>query len=600
MSEGYKERCLITDEAVSMWSFDGDVFDRITYQPSNLFIIDEVDNNNPAYVQHESPTIPAMTIGNPSLIGLEMGNQYSAIFGGVGQINSIPQVWPKTYLNIASSPTYAFPDNGSFSVEFVFRKDTEDPWVSWRSGIIFTYPEKISPIIRKSGVFTIYTHWGSGGEYLTVQGPLASHDVSKTLIDYQHNTVHCVLVWDVKQITPFQYIGTQSTYLNNILVHTTNQTYFSNTFPVTNNSSPIEIGGFTTLVGSSFQSDRNASRLYLDQVSIYNYGLDQDMVAYHYKKIYDYVNMITHEFPKFYWSMSDNEIANTNTAVAEVGGKDGTLYGGFVRSQSGPPTIPITSATRFTETGFMHVLTQHASLNYYRLANINSDYTFELWFRSSAINICTLASMRSFNADFSGLLLELNVFNDQENRGAIQFTERLGVKCSADGAYNDDAWHHVLVRRAGNTVSLFVDGVLKSTTVNSVSVNSDPGQLMVFSDGPHSFAGPGAVCHIAFYSYALSDAQVSNRVAYQVSYRISGKVTLQGNPVLATLRFYHSNTGELISEIDTDSVTGDYTVELLTNENVDILVFDKYNKNVRYRAYGPVAPSANTDLPISI
>ncbi len=73
-----------------------------------------------------------------------------------------------------------------------------------------------------------------------------------------------------------------------------------------------------------------------------------------------------------------------------------------------------------------------------------------------------------------------------------------------------------------------------------------------------------------------------------------------GNPVAATLRFYKSNTGELIDEIDSDPVTGEYRKELFNNGNIDIMVFDKYNKNVRYRAYGPVAPAGFDDYPIII
>lgn len=596
MSQGYKERCLLTDNAVAMWSFDGDQYDRAAYLPLQTSIIDEVDNQSPAQIQHETPTVPWFTIGRPSLVELEQSNQYSGIFGGSGPIVGLPQSWPKTYLTVGHTSAFSFPQRGSFSVELIFRKDSESQWITWKNNY---YVSKRSPVIRKTGVFDINTNFGYGETYIQIVGPLATQTIQQSTLDFTAVNVHLVLTWTVEQIAEFEFRGTQRVYANNRLLASSSRQYFDNTYPNTNLSVPIEIGGYSTVPsGSTEHGDRNGSRLYIDQVSIYGYGLTHDQVSTHYKKIFSYRNMVINEKPDFFWDMADTDSANGISA--DIGGKNGTLYGSYTKGVSGPTKLPTTSAVLFNTSGWMWV----PNIGYYGtldpLKSISGDYTFEFWFSSGATEPGTLLAMQGLTANFDGWLMEINVGNNQHRQGSIQFSERRGVYCFSDGAYNDSEWHHIAVRRSGSTITMFIDGSAAATTTASPTTLDDPGQLIVFSNGPRSFAGPGRMCYLAIYGYAMQDAQIACRSTYQVGYEIKGIVTLQGNPVQATLRFYYSNTGELIKEIDSDLETGEYRIELYNNRNVDILVFDKYNKNVRYRAYGPVAPSGYEDFPITL
>lgn len=598
MSQSYKERCLLTDDATAMWSFDGDAFDAGSHLPLINSIIDEVDNQNPAQILHDTPNIPSMTIGRPSLVELESSNQFSGIFG-IGTAQDIPGYWPKTYLSVNHSGTFSFTNRGSFSVEFLFKKNDEAVWGASYGNP--TYWHKHSPVIRKNGVFTISTHWAYGGEYLVCTGPLATWNIQKTSCDYEARVVHVVLTWNVEKIAEFEYKATQSLYMNNRLMGGTSQNYFDNTYPNTNITTPIEIGGFSTVPsGHTTQGDRNASRLYIDQVSIYSRALSHNEVSAHYKKIFTYRNMVLNESPECFWDMADAETNANNDIVADVGSKNGELRGGYVRGTAGPDQLPTTSAVEFSPTGYLIFPT----LDYYssptKFRSISGNYTFEFWFRSGCNDPCTLLSMKGYGTNFDGWWVELNKFGNSYSTGAIQFTERRGVQCKSLGTYNDNKWHHLAVRRSGQDITLFVDGIVAGTVSSGVSYLEDPGQLMVFGDSSTSYAGPGAMCYFAIYNYALSDSQIECRSTYNVGYEIKGVVTLMGNPVEATLRFYKSNTGVLIGEIDSDPITGEYRKELFNNSSVDIMVFDKYNKNVRYRAYGPVAPAGFEDYPIII
>lgn len=83
---GYKST-VIEDDAASLWSFDGDSYDessRVLIVPagSPKYIIDEIDNLNPAILQTNStPTQIGYRMGMSSLVEHEMQDQRSMSFG---------------------------------------------------------------------------------------------------------------------------------------------------------------------------------------------------------------------------------------------------------------------------------------------------------------------------------------------------------------------------------------------------------------------------------------------------------------------------------------------------------------------------------------
>mgnify|MGYP003554750327 FL=1 len=149
MSAGYKEQCLIEDHAVAMWSFDGDTFEGASGVPLLDYLIDEVDNQNKAWVMADSSGQTPLIIGRPSLVELEPSNQYSLAQGlDAPPAGSAP--WPKWYLSVDHSADFNFPNLGSFSVEFVAKKDNENVYgASTGSG----FWSKTTPLNRKTEEF---------------------------------------------------------------------------------------------------------------------------------------------------------------------------------------------------------------------------------------------------------------------------------------------------------------------------------------------------------------------------------------------------------------------------------------------------------------
>lgn len=82
---GYKTT-LVDDDAVSLWTFDGDAFDSgsrkiIVPDGEPNFIIDEIDNLNPAILHNDNDTYVGYRMGMPSLIEHEQTDQQSMSFG---------------------------------------------------------------------------------------------------------------------------------------------------------------------------------------------------------------------------------------------------------------------------------------------------------------------------------------------------------------------------------------------------------------------------------------------------------------------------------------------------------------------------------------
>lgn len=115
----------IDDDCVSLWTFDGDAFDsgsRKLIVPAGEpnYIIDEIDNLNPAILHNDNEYYPGYRMGMPSLVEFEQTDQQSISFGFAGKQPSHPNQWAKAYLEIPNSLSYAFPRLRSFFCRICF------------------------------------------------------------------------------------------------------------------------------------------------------------------------------------------------------------------------------------------------------------------------------------------------------------------------------------------------------------------------------------------------------------------------------------------------------------------------------------------------
>lgn len=416
-------------------------------------------------------------------------------------------------------------------------------------------------------------------------------------------------MWEVVQENGGQYKGTARIYINSYLASEQTYTYFD-VFPNTNVAQPILIAGRS---GNNRGSDYHTSNFQIDQVAIYDKALTTDEVANHFSKIFPYDDMVKYEFCSNFWPFSDPDSTISTTVVPTVGSLNGTYLGvrnfNYYRGVNGPDNLLGSKAAQFAEGGMASFIVYGFSSTY-SPRQINTEYSYEMWFSLSPIKRAVVMSAQELEYPFDGLLVQLNMRDNQEVIGCLQFTEGdngrvFNSRYLNDNGnrflFNDGHWHHLVVlRRTNGSVELWLDGILHDSSIEASRTVGQPGQLLVLNSMPGHLHCNGSICKLAYYPYALLPHQIRSHYTYTITYRVRGIVTLLGVPYQATLRFYNSYTGELLQEIMSDPNTGEYEAVFYNNSNVDLLVFSKSDLSVRYRAYGPITPSEFIDYPVNI
>jgi len=615
---GYKSQVQY-DAPVSFWTFDGDLFDtgvRVLMPASGepMYIMDEIENQNPAILQVQSLQGPhGYRMGISSLVQLETSDQAACSFGFYGRQPTHPDDgWAKAYLTIPHSIQYSFPNNGSFSIEFMFNKTTENDYANWYYGKYNNYYQiPISrPIFYKTNVIDIHSLFYYGN-YLVIKFPsnvTINLDISKHI----GKDTHFALSWNVIETSSNVYEATETVYIESRIVYQFKRTYYD-VYPNTNVAQDWEIAGISNN-SSLYHSDRNTSSLKLDQIAIYDYALSVDNVANHYKKLREYDKMIVNDGAEYFYPMDEDDSLTDWTirepsyknqhsnVVANYIGNISTLS----RGNPGPRTIPLAVAPTFTNGASAFIKTNNT---YSPVFPITNEYTVEFWFNSSHAQRGILLSQQGEEYPYSGILVTLNWRDNAINNGAIQWNindEYYICSLEYDELFNpyyfnDGNWHHiVLLRRSGLYMELWLDGILhNSVQMPNVSVQST-GSIYMMGIKPGHFSMNGQICKLAYYGFALQQQQIQCRHSYSITFKIKGIVTLRGVPTKATIRAYDHGTGHLIQEQESDINNGEYTIVLSNNRKIDLMVFDKNDRSVRYRAYGPITPSEYEDLPILI
>lgn len=255
-----------------------------------------------------------------------------------------PSLYPKAYLEVPHSNTYAFTNNGSFTIEFLMNKATE------------TYAcNNVRPIIRKSGVFDLsFSSPCFSTSFMTISHPGGSTNIvyANFLGNNLYNrTVHVALTWSVQNLGNGNYSGSFKLYLNSRLALEDSYSYLD-TFPNTNVNTPFEIAGRGDL--NNILLDRHTTSFRIDQIAVYDKELSMDVIADHYSKIFPYEEMITNDFASNHWTFNDADSLTNFDIVPRIG----SLYGKYkvdrsqiVRQQPGPPGIPLSSSATFQNRG---------------------------------------------------------------------------------------------------------------------------------------------------------------------------------------------------------------------------------------------------------
>lgn len=607
---GFKQ-ALIDKLPLMFLTFDGDAFDPVkrTTTAVPAIIMDESGNDNNAIIHDDalSTEFFGYRMGMPSTVDLEPADQYAMAFGYYGPQPLHPSIWAKTYLEVPHSSSFEFPNFGSFSVSFMMNKASHDE-NTFRNYTSSTNTSTLTrPIIRKGLAFKLdHIDVWSGTDYLNVVYPAGTITYGLPAAFYAKNN-HVAFAWDVELDPNGFYSGIASLYVNGVLVSTASHT-FLDTYPASNVSSPWEIAG-TAAAGGTDQNDRQTSSLTLDQIAVYDFGLTQDDVCFLFKKTRSYENMINSHTPYYFYTMGDVE-SQTSTDMAEYNGSnlDARYVGGtakVIRDQAGPKNIVDSTSTRFQQGGCAIVHDSSSSWDT-PIFDPRGNYSIEFWFTAENGDQSVMLAMQSDEVPYNGMLIQMNTKDDIYSNGMVQFSINDNWSISSRELkddnltrfqFNDGYWHHLVAIRRGSMIELWIDGVLHSQKSAPLGTIGRYGQMALMGMMPGKLNTTGNMCELVLYNLAIAPAIIRCHYTYALVYRIRGNVTLQGVPYRANVRIYRHQNGELISEVQSDASDGNYIIELFDNSLIDLMVLNIQDKNVRYRAYGPITPAEHEDLP---
>jgi len=582
----------LNDNPVAFWTFD---FDRVGMN-GNL-IIDEIGNRNPMIINSDLAG-DNYWLQRQSLNEIETADQYSM---SIAINQKVDNHWREQFFEVVHTNQFEFPDKGEFSVEWLMYKSQAD---DIRNSLEAGYRSNITtPLIIKGDVLDVsitdYYYSSNDSIRVVVLGDrvLECHNSTYPIWD---RSLHCVVTYKVTQTDINEYESVVTLWVNGHLIQSDTKTHID-IFPNTNTSASWLFCGNG---GRDARHDFATERLTMDQIAVYSYALTVEQVANHYRKTKQYDRMIIDDRPQRYWRLDEVDDPLNTTITSDVGNIDGAYYGAVNRYRPGPPRLANSRAPFFQKgsSGYIDEFDNYSRFT--PIVSPNQDYTLEFWFRLKDIERGILFDCsEEAPISWAGIRVFANSKNNRHSPGSIQVSESketflnsLDLNGNGDRyLFNDDDWHHLVMQREGNALTLYLDGFLHSQgDFAKVSVGK-PGQIHLMNSRPGDYSVEGYICEIAFYQRALQYQQIYNRYIFSTRYKIFGYTLLQGAPVQSTLRFYDSVTGELVDSVVSNSLTGEYVYYPLNNRHLDIVSKLPNNNTTRYRIHGPVAPAEYND-----
>lgn len=618
---GYKQSILDLGPKLFL-TFDGDFYDPTTRRLINESppkIIDESGEGNDGDLILDDPSYVSYRMGDASMVELEIDENKSMTVGEYVPLPLHPSVWAKNYISIPHSSSFQFPNLGSYSVGFFYRKEQRDSlFFNWLDE---TYPDDTycstsSPVIRKGLVLEIIHEdsacfsasanqltfkWLVSGDGLTQESYSYSFGTNVDAIERMQENNHFFVTWNVKPTSGALFQGTIKIYHNGRIVHSKSYNYFSAP-PVTNVSSPWELFG-TGAAGGVLLTDRCKSPITLDQVCVFDRALSEDEIATLFKKTRTYNRVVLTQSASRFYPMSDFDTAGVTTLEDLVDGVNGTFYGisegKVLRRYPGPQRIPESYSVQFLNDGMAHIESEFVDGNNFTIAG---------WFKTSYVKRGLIIGQSTRARPYWGTSLFINQADGDESFGRMQLTvaENLiinSIPFREDGVtpiyYNDDTDHYFVIRRVDNLIEFWLDNIKQgSVNCTGFSWSGVDGGISLMGYRPGDMWTNGNLSLIEFYDYALSEANMRARYNYGLTWRISGSVTLQGTPFAATIRAMRHRDGELVQEVTADPSTGYYMLRLYDSSWIDLVALSVEDTNILPRVFGPIVPRAHEDPPV--
>ena len=202
--------------------------------------------------------------------------------------------------------------------------------------------------------------------------------------------------------------------------------------------------------------------------------------------------------PVGYWRLNDT---NTTLLDASAGAHNGTYYGTYTQQR---PSLVQTG----TSVGFTAGRAQIAS---FTAANATGNYTVEFFLRYTGVDQGNVFTKRSSS---TGAGPNIRTNTDAES------STKPGVLVFQDGWYssyalvtntktpNDGRWRHYAFVRRGNTLEIWINGVLDAsrTIASAVAITGTDPLIAMGLNSPYAYVN-GTMDELAYYASALTQVR---------------------------------------------------------------------------------------------
>ncbi len=209
-----------------------------------------------------------------------------------------------------------------------------------------------------------------------------------------------------------------------------------------------------------------------------------------------YANSVATDTPVGYWRLGD-----TGTVVAAVVGPTGTASGG-VTSTTGALTGDSDLARTFDgATGYVSVPSSPA-------LNPTGDFSVEAWARADTVHSGVVVQKGGANG-YSVWQYRLSMTSIGQWRGTV-FVGSNAYAVTAPASAVLGRWTYLVLTRSGNTLSMYVNGVLVATAAGAGTLNTTTSILAVGRSGASTTSWfDGSIDEVAVYDHALQAARVA-------------------------------------------------------------------------------------------
>ncbi len=272
-----------------------------------------------------------------------------------------------------------------------------------------------------------------------------------------------------------------------------------------------------------------------------------------------------------YWKLDEQ---SGTTAADELGNNDGTMQGGLTGSDSVAGLV----GTALQLDDFNDVITVPHAADF----DLVGDLTLSLWFRRLTSHGGLVSKGASDNSAWN-----YGVYMSASNYLIFYSDDTVPTSVSSNTTITDTDWHHVVVTREGNDVTIYLDGIVEASGTMAGAFGTDSFDVHIGKSGD-IFSGDtfgGTIDDVRIYDRALTAQEV---VRLYNTHAIEKATEIVTDGLVAYWRL-DETSGTIIDSVGTNNGTGQNGIQYASTGIIGTAMgFDGDNDKIEVASGGSI------------